>query len=58
MLQQIIKEMYVDPDILEELPEEQKEILFFHIRQEQVSIVNEPLDICRFTNGIYKKNLE
>lgn len=37
MLQQIIKEMYVDPDILEELPQEQKEILFFHIRQEQVS---------------------
>lgn len=35
-LKKIIKEMYIDPELLEQLGEEQKQILFTKIREEQL----------------------
>ena len=36
VLQKIIQDMYIDPDLLEQLGDEQKQVLFRKIREEQV----------------------
>lgn len=36
LLKTIIKDMYIDPDLLELMGEEQKQILFRKIREEQI----------------------
>lgn len=36
LLEQIIRDMYIDPELLEQLGEENKQVLFRKIREEQL----------------------